>query len=924
MQAAFRIPARDGGEGLNKAGRVFSRLTRAALEGGAFLADPGRMIAEAREESGAVARLHFAPEPLYFVTSAETARAVLKDDEHFSKGRVWRAEAEFLAKGLLNADGPEYALLRKAAMGFYTPAQVERHTEATASVMDKHLAKWRDAGNIEARQALTEMQLEIACRIFIGDHFRVTPEFVADVKTVLSWLDRARLTSLHFPDAVRSPRFLPALSAAKNRIHQALTGHLKERAFHAKFLPNDSLADWLILKTGGQDIPMVADLIMEAVFAGHETTALALTWLVYEILRHPEMYAVVRREIREQDTLEAAPTNRAGGVAKELESLPATRAFLFESLRLHPPAWATFRQAVKNVTIGGESLPAGANVMISLYHQNRDAAAWNRPNEFDPSRFADLPGGMGAALPFGTGKRVCIGQHKALLDMVLFLKRFAREFDMPSAAYGEAGERFGFSLYPKRPIHMTFNASVEHAATTPRRDVPVANATALFLSGASGQRDGLLAMVRGLAKTVPHPIFRVPVRLDASWQGIALRSLVMATDPWLIKQVLSAKADGFGRTGPLVEDLPVIFGKNSVLVHSAENRDFARRMHTPFAVEHSAKAAAALVGSWTESMSRLAASWQQGEVVDVHAAMVDYSFASVLEPILDADERTMAKLRHLTRALTTGGNRRIFRAVKGPMRLFDNPLLTALSDTDVLLNEIVQRQEQRWHAGDLSENGFFGYMLKNGFTASEMRDQLKTSLFAGIDTMSSALTYLLYSLATHPNARDKAYREIRERIGDKPPAELTEQDLRGLSYSWNVVNETLRLYPVVWGVQRSVLKDTVVGNYRVREGDLFVASLYELHRDKRLWGQDADDFVPERFARLNATQQEFYAPFGEFGPHVCPARRRAPLEMLCALAALAKLGVDLKPTKKKLDIDVGVAITPKSFTAVCFTRTPRS
>jgi cytochrome P450 len=112
--------------------------------------------------------------------------------------------------------------------------------------------------------------------------------------------------------------------------------------------------------------------------------------------------------------------------------LPYTTRVVREAMRLYPPVWLLPRVAVEADTVGGEPVPAGADVLVSPYTIHRHPGLWSRPEAFDPDRFA--PGRAHPAhayLPFGTGERACLGSRLALLEAPVFvaaaLARFQAE-----------------------------------------------------------------------------------------------------------------------------------------------------------------------------------------------------------------------------------------------------------------------------------------------------------------------------------------------------------------------------------------------------------------------------------------------------------------------------------------------------------------
>jgi cytochrome P450 len=168
------------------------------------------------------------------------------------------------------------------------------------------------------------------------------------------------------------------------------------------------------------------DEAMTIVLAGHETTALALTWTWYLLSQHPEAAASLRSE------LDTVLGGREPGVA-DVGQLPYAEAVINEAMRLYPPIFAIGREAIEPCDVGGHHLPAGSNVYIVLWVLQRDPRFFEQPNAFRPERWLDglahrLP--RGAYFPFGGGPRLCIGQPFAQMEATLLLATIAQRFDL--------------------------------------------------------------------------------------------------------------------------------------------------------------------------------------------------------------------------------------------------------------------------------------------------------------------------------------------------------------------------------------------------------------------------------------------------------------------------------------------------------------
>jgi cytochrome P450 len=171
------------------------------------------------------------------------------------------------------------------------------------------------------------------------------------------------------------------------------------------------------------------DEVMTLLLAGHDTTALALTWTFVLLAQHPEVEARLLDEV--DGVLEGRPPTAA-----DTPRLRYTEQVFTETLRLYPTAWAIGREAIRDTTIGGQPIRKGTNVLMSPWVIHRDPRFYDEPAAFRPERWADglekrLP--RFAYVPFGGGQRVCIGSSFAQLESTLLLAQIAQRFRLALA-----------------------------------------------------------------------------------------------------------------------------------------------------------------------------------------------------------------------------------------------------------------------------------------------------------------------------------------------------------------------------------------------------------------------------------------------------------------------------------------------------------
>jgi cytochrome P450 len=204
---------------------------------------------------------------------------------------------------------------------------------------------------------------------------------------------------------------------------------------------------------GSMSKEQLRDEVVTLFLAGHETTALALTWAFYLVALHPEVDRALAAE------LEGANAARLG--ADDSERLEQCQRVLKETLRLYPPVYVIPRMVQKPTKLGGYWLAPGAELWLWIYFMQRDPRWFSLPDRFDPSRFAaggEASRAPKAYAPFGVGTRSCIGRHFAVLEAVLVLASVLRRFRLELVDSRPLRCRPRVTLAPARPVHVRLRA----------------------------------------------------------------------------------------------------------------------------------------------------------------------------------------------------------------------------------------------------------------------------------------------------------------------------------------------------------------------------------------------------------------------------------------------------------------------------------
>src|ERR1700739_183038 len=201
----------------------------------------------------------------------------------------------------------------------------------------------------------------------------------------------------------------------------------------------------------------IRDEALTFMLAGHETTANAMSWFWYLMARHPEARDRMLAEV--DDMLGARRPN-----ADDLGKLPWTTACLQESQRYFSAVWTIGRRAIEDDVIGGHHIHPGTTVLIPIHHIHHDPRWWPDPETFDPTRFCppDRDRPRSAYLPFGGGRRICIGQSFALMEMVLIAAIMSQRFTFDLAPDHPVELEATLTLRPKHGVHVTGSRRNDH------------------------------------------------------------------------------------------------------------------------------------------------------------------------------------------------------------------------------------------------------------------------------------------------------------------------------------------------------------------------------------------------------------------------------------------------------------------------------
>lgn len=392
-------------------------------------------------EYGDIVSYRFMRWPSILVNHPDYIKHILQENyRNYSKNVFnYRMLVWFVGLGLLTGEGDSWLHSRRLMQQAFHRQRIVAFGAMMTANTGAMIERWQPA--IENGRPL-QMDEEMM-RLTLANVSEAL--FSINISDEAGAIGRAfALVNGHYGDYVATLLFPPHIPLPRNRRFRAALAQLDQFVYsliRERRHRNDKhdllamLLDARDEETGlGMDDTQLRHEIMTLLFAGHETTANALTWTWYLLAQYPDA------EARLQAELDKVLGGRAP-VVEDLVNLPYTRMVLDETLRLYPPVWFIPRRVVEDDEMGGYIIPKNSMIHFSPYVVHRHPAFWEEPDTFDPERFAPerAAGRLRFAYcPFGGGPRLCIGNAFALMEAQIVLATVA--------------QRFRFSLVPGKKV----------------------------------------------------------------------------------------------------------------------------------------------------------------------------------------------------------------------------------------------------------------------------------------------------------------------------------------------------------------------------------------------------------------------------------------------------------------------------------------
>lgn len=335
----------------------------------------------------------------------------------------WRHVRAIFGRGLLTNEGEAWLHQRRLVQPAFRHEKLRSYAETMVDFTLRRMERWEHGAEIDVRSEMTSLTFEIVAKVlFDAEVGEETAEIAEAFDTGIDEIARRFRRPFRIPDSIPTPgnlRYRRAVARMDALIERIVADHRAGRAG-----PDDLLTDLLEGRDeAGNPMPekQLRDEVITLLLAGHETTALALTWTWWLLARHPGADARLAASVREAIG-EGAPS------IEDVPRLAAADRVVKESMRLRPPAYSFGREATEPREIGGVEMPVGTTVFVFPWLLHRDPRWFDEPLAFDPDRWdGDLEERLprSAYLPFGAGPRICVGRHFAMIEAVLIVATIA-------------------------------------------------------------------------------------------------------------------------------------------------------------------------------------------------------------------------------------------------------------------------------------------------------------------------------------------------------------------------------------------------------------------------------------------------------------------------------------------------------------------
>ena len=420
-----------------------------------FKANPFKALIDWQREYGDIVSFRLATRQFYLFSHPKLIeQALIKQSDVFVKmynPKKPTGLALVLGQGLVTSQGDLWRRQRRLMQPVFQRGNLASMMPQMVTAGSNMLNRWRhlgDGAQVNLANEMTQLTLEVITQTM----------FSTSVLDKIEQISPALDTALKYAaKTISNPLTLPLIipttenqkfKQASTLLDEVIYGIINQR--RAQSTTQHDLLDMLLKAiddSSGEKMTdrQIRDEVITIFSAGHETTANLLSWTLYLLAQNPAVLGKLREEL--DNLLQGKIPD-----AEDLKQLVYTRAVLNESMRIRPPVGMMIRNVSKDTEIDGYIFKAGRLAIFSIYNIHHHPGFWRQPEQFNPERFLTPENRGGAYIPFGTGERICIGNHFALLESQLLLSMIVQQYDVQLLNTEEVEVEMTVSLKPKGGI----------------------------------------------------------------------------------------------------------------------------------------------------------------------------------------------------------------------------------------------------------------------------------------------------------------------------------------------------------------------------------------------------------------------------------------------------------------------------------------
>jgi cytochrome P450 len=438
-----------------------------------FKRDILQAMAEGWHEHGDLVRYRLGPVVVHGVSHPKLAEEVLNNSSVYGKLGPDNPLRMVLGNGsLTSSDHESWLKIRRMMQPIFSRQSITALFEKMVLCAEEIVSYWgqkfQPGDVIDVHKEMMRVTLDIISQCMfsanvMNDLDTIGPHAVdIAVNYAFQRLQNPFSLPANWPTP-RNRRFKKVMRALDDLIYRLIAERRNGK-------PQNDLLDMLLKAQDeetceGMTDRQLRDEIITIFAAGHETTAITLTWTWYLLSKHPDVLH------RMQDEVDAVLGGRTPTIA-DLHKMPYTLQVFEESMRLYPSAPIIPRLTLEDTTLGGYFLPRGTRVLVNLFNIHRHPEFWSDPERFDPERFTPenkQSRDRHAYMPFGAGPHLCTGKHFALMEAHMLLALVAQRFELRHVPNHPVVNHATITLRPRYGMEMTLHPRrVSHCTTATR------------------------------------------------------------------------------------------------------------------------------------------------------------------------------------------------------------------------------------------------------------------------------------------------------------------------------------------------------------------------------------------------------------------------------------------------------------------------